>query len=76
MVVNPRPLSRRALLRGAGAIVALPFLDAMRGGMASAATPGGKRFIVAYGGISHGSARVSQPVGTGPLGVLPRAFNA
>ncbi|MEZ0312858.1 MAG: DUF1552 domain-containing protein [Myxococcota bacterium] len=76
MVVNPRPLSRRALLRGAGAIVALPFLDAMRGGMASAATPGGKRFIVAYGGISHGSARVSQPVGTGPLGVLPRAFRS
>ena len=76
MVSIPRPLSRRAVLRGAGALVALPFLDAMQSGVARAASTASKRFVVAYGGISHGSARVSQPATTGPLGVLPRAFRS
>lgn len=40
MIVTKRQVSRRALLRGAGAVVGLPFLDAMRPALAA---PGGKQ---------------------------------
>jgi hypothetical protein len=43
-----RPLSRRALLRGAGVCLALPFLEAMRVPRASAQTPTAKRFIAFF----------------------------
>lgn len=70
-----RPLSRRTFLRGAaGAAVGLPFLEAMTPLTALAQSTGTKRFVVAYGGISHGSFRVSQPASTGALTTLPRAF--
>lgn len=39
------PLSRRAMLRGAGALVALPFLEAMLPRRAFAATPPATRFV-------------------------------
>ena len=40
MIVTKRQVSRRALLRGAGAVIGLPFLDAMRPALAA---PGGKQ---------------------------------
>src|SRR6266540_3840916 len=40
-----RPLSRRAVLRGAGACMALPFLEAMRPARASAQTASVQRFF-------------------------------
>ena len=49
MFVTKRSVSRRAVLRGAGAVVALPLLDAMIPGFAPAATTAPvKRFGVVY----------------------------
>src|SRR5829696_4792421 len=39
-VMTDMPLSRRSLLRGAGALVALPFLESLPGARALAAAPG------------------------------------
>jgi hypothetical protein len=47
--MNPRPLSRRLLLRGAGVAMALPWLEAMSTS-ARAATPFPKRFAVLFMG--------------------------
>ncbi len=64
-----KPLSRRTLLRGAGgAIVALPFLEAMLPKLlfAHAATP--KRFVVSFCGTVVGNDTLSSP---GAYGALP-----
>jgi hypothetical protein len=66
MMVKPKPLSRRTLLRGAGGVaLALPFLEAMEVARprraAAAATP--KRFVTFF--TSNGSIMdVWQPTGT------------
>jgi hypothetical protein len=66
-----RVLSRRTFLRGAGAAVALPFLDAMVPAFARAQSgPRAKRFLGWY--VPNGI-RMSAwtPATTGPLGTLP-----
>ena len=66
-----RTLSRRTFLRGAGAALALPFLDAMVPAFARAqATQRAKRFVGWY--VPNGI-RMSAwtPAATGPLGALP-----
>lgn len=45
-IIVPRTLSRRTLLRGAGVVVALPFLEAMRPRRASAQDVVAQRFVV------------------------------
>jgi len=68
-----RSLSRRALLRGAGVAVALPFLDAMTPAFASSSMPGGKAKRMGYvyvpNGIDMDNWNTDQ---SGPLGELPR----
>jgi hypothetical protein len=48
MTVTRKPLSRRAVLRGAGTLVALPMLDAMMPALASAAPVGPARLSIYY----------------------------
>jgi len=48
MIVTKKCLNRRTFLRGAGAAVALPFLDAMRPAFAASSAPVVKRLAVAY----------------------------
>jgi hypothetical protein len=55
MVITQKHLSRRTVLRGIGATVALPFLDAMVPVRAAAQTPGGKLRLIAIEMV-HGSA--------------------
>src|SRR5882672_7003581 len=48
MLITRKSLSRRTVLRGAGAVVALPFLDAMVPAVARAATQAPLRFGAVY----------------------------
>ena len=48
MFVTKRSLTRRAFLRGAGAAIALPLLDAMTPALAAAATPVLRRLGFVY----------------------------
>jgi hypothetical protein len=48
VLITRKSLSRRAVLRGAGAVVALPFLDAMVPALAQAATQSPLRFGAVY----------------------------
>jgi hypothetical protein len=48
VLITRKSLSRRAVLRGAGAVVALPFLDAMLPAAARAAAPAPLRFGAVY----------------------------
>ncbi|HEY5927561.1 MAG TPA: DUF1552 domain-containing protein [Kofleriaceae bacterium] len=69
-----KPLSRRTFLRGAGgAMVALPFLEAMLPKLlfAHAATP--KRFVVSFCGTVVGNDTLSSP---GAYGALPATMPA
>ncbi len=64
-----KPLSRRTFLRGAGgALVALPFLEAMLPKLLFAATSGPKRFVLSFCGTVVGNDTLSNP---GAYGVLP-----
>jgi hypothetical protein len=66
--MSKKPLSRRALLRGAGgALIALPFLEAMLPKLlfAHAGTP--KRFVVSFCGTVVGNDTLSMPGAYGPL---------
>ena len=65
MFITKMSLSRRTFLRGAGATVALPFLDAMAPAMARAATPAGTtRAGFIY--VPHGADMASwTPTGSG-----------
>lgn len=62
--IPSKPLARRALLRGAGVALALPFLDAMRPRVATAADAGvPKRFVVFFS--ANGTIKDQwQPTGT------------
>jgi len=67
-----RVLSRRTFLRGAGAALALPFLDAMVPAFARAqsAAAQARRFVGWY--VPNGIYMAQwTPVATGPLGALP-----
>jgi hypothetical protein len=48
MLLTKKSLSRRAVLRGAGAAIALPWLDAMRPALAGAAKPRPRRLAFVY----------------------------
>jgi hypothetical protein len=64
-----KPLSRRALLRGlGGALVGLPFLEAMVPRLLFGATPIPKRFVVSFCGTVVGNDTLSSP---GAYGALP-----
>jgi hypothetical protein len=62
--IPSKPLARRTLLRGAGVALALPFLDAMRPRVATAAAPATpKRFVVFFS--ANGTIKDQwQPTGT------------
>ena len=44
-IITGKHISRRTLLRGAGAAIGLPFLDAMRPALAAPSIPGQARRI-------------------------------
>lgn len=74
MIKRPWMISRRSLLRGTGAALALPFLEAMRPAVAHAqqnGAPPPRRLLAYYVpcGIHMPAWRVAG--GTGPLGTLP-----
>ena len=74
MYVTQRALSRRTFLRGAGAAVALPFLDAMVPALAraqGAKAPVRMAFVYVPNGIDM---RHWNPSYEGPLGVLPQTL--
>ena len=68
-----KPLNRRAVLRGAGAVLALPWLEAMLPRSARALAPSSPtRFVVMFGGTSlgesHGDLVIPKELGsTGSL---------
>jgi len=68
-----KPLSRRAMLRGAGALVALPFLEAMLPRRLFAAPIVPKRFVTAFCGTIVGVDPQSNP---GAYGALPATLPA
>jgi hypothetical protein len=72
-MILQKALSRRAFLRGAGATIALPMLDAMTPAFAAAATkapaPVRMGFVYVPNGIDM---RYWNPESEGPLGKLPR----
>jgi hypothetical protein len=69
MIITKKSLSRRTLLRGTGAAVALPLLDAMLPSMAQAATPATAPPRLSYVYIPMGAniAEWTPPGGAGPL---------
>ena len=68
-----KKLSRRTLLRGAGAAVALPFLDAMTPAFASSSIPGGTPRRMGYVYVPNGIDMENwHPTYSGALGELPR----
>ncbi|MDX2051393.1 MAG: DUF1552 domain-containing protein [Polyangiaceae bacterium] len=74
--MNKPLLSRRSLLVGAGgAVVGLPWLEAMVGrGVHAQAAVIPKRFFLAFGGVTCGLPRFSQPDTTGPNYDLKRTL--
>jgi hypothetical protein len=67
--ITRRALSRRAVLRGAGAAVALPFLDAMAPAMTASAKPP-RRLGYVYAAMGADMSRWT-PAAEGPLEALP-----
>jgi Protein of unknown function (DUF1552) len=66
------PLSRRAVLRGAGAFVALPYLEAMAPRRAFAVEPGKPPLRLGIFSVTGGTVLESwRPKEVGPLGKLP-----
>jgi hypothetical protein len=71
-MITRKALSRRTILRGLGATVALPFLDAMTPAMASSSLPGGKPVRMAFVYVPNGiDMRFWNPDYEGKLGELP-----
>lgn len=69
-----KPLSRRAVLRGAGGyFIALPFLECMLPSLANAQSASIKRFVTCFGGSICGPRNVSS---LGAYGALPNALPA
>ena len=64
MFISKKHLSRRTVLRGAGAVIALPLLDAMVPAMAANSKPTPQR--LAFVGFPHGAVmRLWSPEQTG-----------
>ena len=80
-MIIPRHLSRRAVLRGLGAAVALPVLDAMYPAFAAQATKAALRptrmaFLYVPNGIVMEDWTPAGELGASPLGELPRISSA
>ena len=60
MMVSRKALSRRTILRGLGAAVALPVLDAMTPAFAASSVPGGKAVRAAWFYVPNGIDSVSR----------------
>ena len=72
MMISQKKLSRRTLLRGIGAALSLPFLDAMTPAFAASTIPGGKPVRAAWFYVPNGiDMRHWTPGDEGPLGVMP-----
>ncbi|MDE3197039.1 MAG: DUF1552 domain-containing protein [Acidobacteriota bacterium] len=73
MIVTRRKLSRRTILKGMGAAISLPFLDAMTPAFAASSLPGGKPVRAAWFYVPNGiDMRHWTPGDEGPLsGNLP-----
>jgi hypothetical protein len=72
MMVSRKKLSRRTILRGVGAAISLPFLDAMTPAFAASTLPGGKALRSAWFYVPNGiDMRHWTPGEEGPLGDLP-----
>jgi hypothetical protein len=72
MIVSRKRLSRRTILRGVGAAISLPFLDAMTPAFAASTLPGGKPVRAAWFYVPNGiDMRHWTPGDEGPLGELP-----
>jgi hypothetical protein len=72
-MITRKTLPRRAMLRGLGAAVALPFLDAMTPALASSKIPGKAPVRMAFVYVPNGiEMRHWTPENEGPLGELPR----
>ncbi|MDE0265209.1 MAG: DUF1552 domain-containing protein [Bryobacterales bacterium] len=71
-MITRKALPRRAFLRGVGATVALPFLDAMAPALAASRIPGGTPRRMAFVYVPNGiDMRNWTPAYEGPLGELP-----
>jgi hypothetical protein len=80
-MITAKKLSRRTVLRGLGAAVALPFLDAMYPAFASQATRSALRptrmaFLYVPNGIVMPDWTPAGELGSTPLGELPRISSA
>src|SRR5258705_13111900 len=72
MIVTRKSLSRRTVLRGLGAAISLPFLDAMVPAFAKSAFAEGAPLRLAWFYLPNGiDMRNWTPATEGPLGVLP-----
>jgi hypothetical protein len=72
-MITRKALPRRTFLRGLGASLALPALDAMAPALASSSLPGGQPLRMAFVYVPNGiDMRNWNPSYEGPLGELPR----
>jgi len=72
MIVTRKALSRRSILKGMGAAISLPFLDAMSPAFADSTLPGGSPLRLAWFYVPNGiDMRHWTPADEGPLGALP-----
>lgn len=73
MIVTRKALARRTFLRGIGAAIGLPFLDAMTPAFAASRLPGKAPVRVAWFYVPNGiDMRHWTPENEGPLGALPQ----
>jgi hypothetical protein len=73
MIVTRKALSRRSILKGMGAAISLPFLDAMSPAFADSTLPGGPPLRLAWFYVPNGiDMRHWTPAEEGPLGALPQ----
>ena len=72
MIVTRKALSRRSILKGMGAAISLPFLDAMSPAFADSTLPGGSPLRLAWFYVPNGiDMRHWTPAEEGTLQVLP-----
>ncbi len=72
MIITRKAMGRRMLLKGRGAALSLPFLDAMTPAFAASTVPGGKPVRLAWFYLPNGiDMRNWTPAAEGPLGELP-----
>jgi hypothetical protein len=72
MIVTRRALSRRSILKGLGAAISLPILDAMSPAFSASTAPGGSPLRLAWFYVPNGiDMRHFTPADEGPLAILP-----